>query len=190
MAQGLGMVRSDGTGAKILTHDSSVCPYGPCDGTKPPELGESDNCAKPLPGNRAVFLRDNRVAILDLQTGNVTVLDQVPVVADKSGCPSVDASGEHVLYMGCSPADQCARPDGNFTLTYGTVAVSDTSRFSSSFKVNLVDSPNFDGTYGTAACAYDRGAAGSISCLGADAKSNEALQLGVDSKTGVAAKTA
>merc|ERR1719221_414881 len=169
MAQGLAMVNKNGDDARILTHDASVCPYGPCDGTKPPEVGETDNCAKPLPGNRAVFLRNNRVAILELQTGNVTVLDQIPLVADKSGCPSVDSSGENILYMGCTPTDQCVIEGGNVNLTYGTVSVSNPSSFLPGFKVELIDSPDFEDTYGTSSCAFDRGSGGSISCLGADA---------------------
>jgi len=200
MAQGLATVKGDGTGARILTHDASVCPYNKtgCDGTRAPEMAEVDNCAKPLSGNRAVFLRGpaaglpgTRLAVVDLLTGNVTVLDQVPLVADTSGCPSVDASGEHVLYMACTPYDQCIIPDGEgkTIFTYGSVAISDPSRFVPDFKVNLIDSPDFDDTYGTASCAYDRGSGDSISCLGADKKSDEVLKLGVDPKTGSAAKT-
>merc|ERR1712003_555572 len=36
MAQGLGIVRSDGSGARILTHDPDACPYGPCNFTHQP----------------------------------------------------------------------------------------------------------------------------------------------------------
>jgi len=190
MAQGLAAVKPDGTGARILTHDPSVCPYATCDGTKPPEKGFSDRCPLAMPDGKVVFTRSfnqdlkTQIAILDLATGNVTVPDQLPHVATKSGCPSADATGTNFIYMACSPVDAYGSCAGNATFTYGSVDVSKPSVFVPTFAAPLIDSPDWEDTYSTTQCWYDRPAHKSISCLGASKKADTVFKHGVNQKTG------
>merc|ERR1712003_431580 len=174
MAQGLAAVKTDGTGARILTHDSSVCPYGPCDGTRPPEAGFSDSCPLVLSDGRVAFTRSfeqgliTQVAFLDMKTGKVTVPDALPHVAPTSGCPSRDATGERIIYMSCGPLDKYGSCDDATKFTYVSVSASDPSVFKNVFPVPLIDSPNWSGTYSTTQCRYDQPAMQTLTCLGAN----------------------
>jgi len=190
MAQGLAAVKPDGTGARILTHDPSVCPYATCDGTRPAELGFSDRCPLAMPGGKVAFTRSfnqdlkTQIAILDLATGNVTVPDQLPHVAPTSGCPSADATGTNFIYMACSPVDQYGSCTGNATFTYGSVDVSNPSVFVPTLPVPLINSVDYSATYSTTQCWYDRPAHKSMSCLGATKKADTVFKHGVNPKTG------
>lgn len=70
-----------------------------------------DECPSPVANNTdlVVFVRTpdqgatNYLAVVQLSTGNVTTLTQIPQIADASGCPNYvpTPDGLTVLYMGC-----------------------------------------------------------------------------------------